>query len=63
VKRPGSLGELEISITPGPGLDLDMTKRYADLGVHRLIPFRRAKTEQELLDFVSQCQNSLIGRI
>src|SRR5437870_6726139 len=54
VSRPNSLGELEISITPGPGLDPDMAKRYAELGVQRLIPFRRAKTEGELLDFVSQ---------
>ena len=48
---------------PGPGLDLDMTKRYAELGVQRLIPFRRAKTESELLDFVSQTAHSLIGRV
>jgi len=63
VSRPNSLGELEISITPGPGLDLDMAKRYAELGVQRLIPFRRAKTEGELLDFVSQTAHSLIGRV
>jgi probable F420-dependent oxidoreductase len=63
VNRPNSLGELEISITPGPGLDLDMAKHYAGLGVQRLIPFRRAKTEQELLDFVSQTRDSLIGRV
>lgn len=62
-QRPASLGELEISITPGPGLDLEMAKRYADLGVHRLIPFRRAKTEQELLDFARQSADSLIGRV
>jgi probable F420-dependent oxidoreductase len=63
VSRPSNLGELEISVTPGPALDLDMTKRYADLGVHRLIPFRRAKSEQELLDFVRQTRDSLIGRV
>ena len=63
VSRPNSLGELEISITPGPGLDPDMAKRYAELGVQRLIPFRRAKTESELLDFVSQTAHSLIGRV
>ena len=63
VNRPRNLGELEISITPGPGLDLEAAKRYAGLGVHRLIPFRRAKTEQELLDFVSQTKDSLIGRV
>jgi len=63
VNRSSSLGELEISITPGPGLDLDMAKRYAELGAHRLIPFRRAKTEQELLDFVNQTRDTLIGRV
>ncbi len=63
VSRPSSLGELEISITPGPGLDLDSAKRYAALGVQRLIPFRRAKTEQELLDFISQTRDSLVGRV
>jgi probable F420-dependent oxidoreductase len=63
VRRPMELGELEISITPGPALDLAMAQRYADLGVHRLIPFRRAKTEQELLDFVSQTRDGLIGKV
>ncbi|HXG21441.1 MAG TPA: LLM class F420-dependent oxidoreductase [Methylomirabilota bacterium] len=63
VNRPQELGELEISITPGPNLDLDAAKRYADLGVHRLIPFRRAKTEQELLDFVSLTRDTLIGKL
>jgi alkanesulfonate monooxygenase SsuD/methylene tetrahydromethanopterin reductase-like flavin-dependent oxidoreductase (luciferase family) len=62
VSRPSSLGELEISITPGPTLDPDTAKRYADLGVHRLIPFRRAKTEQELLDFISQTRDSLVEK-
>jgi hypothetical protein len=63
VERPSRLGALEVSITPGPGLDLDMAKRYADLGVQRLIPFRRAKTEQELIDFVNQSRDTLIGRV
>jgi alkanesulfonate monooxygenase SsuD/methylene tetrahydromethanopterin reductase-like flavin-dependent oxidoreductase (luciferase family) len=63
VNRPAQLGELEISITPGPGLDLDMAKRYADLGVHRLIPFRRAKTADDLLTFVSTTRDTLIGRV
>jgi hypothetical protein len=57
------LGELDISITPGPQLDLETAKRYAALGVHRLIPFRRGKTEQELLDFVNQTKDTLIGRV
>jgi probable F420-dependent oxidoreductase len=62
VNRPTSLGSLDISITPGPTLDLDLAKRYADLGVHRLIPFPRAKTEQALHDFITQSADSFIGR-
>ncbi len=63
VNRPMSLGSLDISITPGPTLDLDLAKRYADLGVHRLIPFPRAKTEQVLHDFIKQSADSFIGRV
>jgi probable F420-dependent oxidoreductase len=62
VNRPTHLGPLDISITPGPTLDLDLTKRYADLGVHRLIPFPRVKTEQALHDFIKQSADSFIGR-
>jgi probable F420-dependent oxidoreductase len=61
--RPSELGELEISITPSARLDLDTAKRYADLGVHRLIPFRRAKAGAELLEFVEKTADSLIGRV
>ncbi len=40
-ERPTSLGELEISITPPAGsIDLDLVKRYEDLGVSRLILVR-----------------------
>ncbi|MGH8672374.1 MAG: LLM class F420-dependent oxidoreductase [Burkholderiales bacterium] len=63
VSRPAHLGELEISVTPGPALDADLTKSYADLGVHRLIPFRRAKAEADLLEFIAKTGDSLIGRI
>ena len=36
-QRPAALGELEITITPPGPPDLDTARRYADLGVHRLI--------------------------
>ena len=62
VTRPMSLGSLDISITPGPTLDLDTVKRFVDLGVHRLIPFPRAKTEQALHDFIKQAKDTFIGR-
>jgi probable F420-dependent oxidoreductase len=61
VNRPTSLGSLDISITPGPTLDLDLVKRYADLGVHRLIPFPRVKTEQALHEFIKQSADSFIS--
>ncbi|NOT56466.1 MAG: LLM class F420-dependent oxidoreductase [Deltaproteobacteria bacterium] len=63
VTRPMSLGALDISITPGPALDLDLAKRFADLGVNRLIPFPRVKTEQALHDFIKQSVDSFLGRV
>jgi probable F420-dependent oxidoreductase len=41
--RPAALGELEITITPAGALDRDAVRRWADLGVHRLVPFRPAR--------------------
>ncbi len=35
--RPQELGDLEISVTPAEPLTLEDVKRFADLGVHRLI--------------------------
>lgn len=52
--RPAELGELEISITPTGKLDSDVVKRFADLGVHRLIVFRAARTEADVLATVRQ---------
>ncbi|MBM4257020.1 MAG: TIGR03619 family F420-dependent LLM class oxidoreductase [Deltaproteobacteria bacterium] len=63
VSRPSALGALEISITPGPTLDLDTAKRYADLGVDRVIPFPRAKTEQIVQDFITETADKVIGRV
>jgi probable F420-dependent oxidoreductase len=38
VDRPPELGPLEITISPLPGpIDADTVRRYADLGVHRLV--------------------------
>jgi alkanesulfonate monooxygenase SsuD/methylene tetrahydromethanopterin reductase-like flavin-dependent oxidoreductase (luciferase family) len=37
-QRPLDLGELRITITPTPGpIDRDTVRRFADLGVHRLV--------------------------
>jgi probable F420-dependent oxidoreductase len=52
--RPASLGPLEVSVTPRGRLDADAVHRFADLGVHRLIPFAAAADEAELLAFVER---------
>ena len=54
-------------------LDLDTVKRFADLGVHRLIllPCRASDTELlsltlsegDMIDFVKQTGDTLIGRV
>jgi probable F420-dependent oxidoreductase len=63
-ERPGELGALDITITPNPRteLTLDVVRRYADLGVQRLVLFRPTKTPDELLTFIQQCAEELIGR-
>jgi probable F420-dependent oxidoreductase len=48
-QRPAELGALEISITPRGIVDVDTARRYADLGVHRLV-FVPASTEAPAID-------------
>jgi probable F420-dependent oxidoreductase len=66
--------ELEISVTPflgrGAGRSTatppsrDAAKRFADLGVHRLILNPPAKADQaELLNYVAQAERDLIGKV
>jgi probable F420-dependent oxidoreductase len=60
--RPAALGPLEVSVTPAGKLDADAGKRFADLGVHRLIVSRRAATEADMLaavDKIAELQASL----
>jgi hypothetical protein len=45
---------LEITVTPAGKLDADRVKRFASLGVHRLIVSRMAATEGDLLKLVDK---------
>jgi probable F420-dependent oxidoreductase len=54
--------DLEISVTPRGRVDLDSAKKYAALGVHRLIMLHRARDEQELLKFVGEAERDLISK-
>jgi probable F420-dependent oxidoreductase len=58
-----AFADLEVSVTPRGRLDLDAAKRFADLGVHRLVLLHRGRTEQETLQFVSQTERDLIGKV
>lgn len=71
--RPNALGQLEISVTPVGRVDLDTAKRFADLGVDRLILlpptqsdkelFSLTSTEQELTDYVTQIGDTVVEHV
>jgi probable F420-dependent oxidoreductase len=55
--------DIEISITPRIKVDRDTAKRFADLGVHRLILLPRAEQEAGILQMVSETNRDLIGKV
>src|SRR5216683_4186435 len=57
--------ELEISVTPRANVkvDVDTAKRFADLGVSRLILLQRGADEAALLAQVSEIGRGLIGKV
>lgn len=60
--RPAGLGRLEISVTPPAGLpDADTVRRYADLGVDRLILLPLALTRDDALAYVESAAGTLIA--
>jgi alkanesulfonate monooxygenase SsuD/methylene tetrahydromethanopterin reductase-like flavin-dependent oxidoreductase (luciferase family) len=65
VERPAELGRLEITVTPPPmsPLDLDLARRYRDLGVDRLVPYPLAGSVEDLLTYVDRAGTDLIGHL
>ncbi len=61
VPRPAGLGRLEISVTPPPGVDAETARRYAELGVDRLILLPQPAGEEGLLDFVARSGEGLVA--
>ena len=63
--RSQGLGKLESSVTPPQGtITLEKAKRYADLGVDRLIIYPpKHLSEAALKDFVSRIGDTVIGRV
>lgn len=50
--RPDELGEVEISVTPPMRLTTAVVDKYAEIGVHRLIPMSNATSLGEVLRLV-----------
>jgi probable F420-dependent oxidoreductase len=64
VERPAELGDLEITITPSEDVDLDVARRYADLGVHRLLLWPTGVDGPGELDrYIERVGETLIGRV
>jgi probable F420-dependent oxidoreductase len=55
--------EIEVSITPKAALDIDLARRYAELGVRRLILPSRGRTVDEALRAIASAERELIGKI
>jgi probable F420-dependent oxidoreductase len=61
--RPAALGELEITITPPGGLDLETARRYADLGVARLAIQPHTMEGSAMDELIASVSESLVGRV
>ena len=63
MERPAALGALEITITPREQIDVEMARRYADLGVHRLVLQPRDLNGPEMDTLIQTAGDALIGRV
>lgn len=59
IERPTPLGELEISVTPRGAVSVDEAKRFADLGVDRLILMPGAADVDGVLRFIDESDQNL----
>jgi probable F420-dependent oxidoreductase len=55
--------DLEVSVTPRGRVDVDAARRYAELGVSRLILLHRGRDEPGILNFVSETERNLINKL
>jgi len=53
-ERPAALGDVELSVIPPPPVGPDVVKRYAELGVSRLIALPTARGADGVLAFVER---------
>jgi probable F420-dependent oxidoreductase len=62
-ERPAELGELEITVTPDALPDLETARRYADVGVHRLLLQPPTMDGTAIDELIARAADTLIGRI
>lgn len=55
--------EVEVSVAPRGRVDRDTAKRFADLGVSRLILLHRGRDQEGVLNFVAETERELIGKV
>lgn len=55
--------DLEVSVTPRGRVDLDAARRYAEIGVSRLILLHRGRDEAGILKFVTETERHLINKL
>ncbi|HJU11658.1 MAG TPA: LLM class F420-dependent oxidoreductase [Candidatus Binataceae bacterium] len=55
--------DLEISVTPRVRLDAATARRFADIGVNRLILLHRERDQDGLIRFIQQTGRELVGKI
>jgi probable F420-dependent oxidoreductase len=55
--------DLEISITPRGRVDIDGARRFAGLGVSRLILLHRGRDQDGILEFIGQTERELINKL
>lgn len=63
VERPAAPGDIEVSVTPPPNLDLDTARRYQDLGVERLVLLPLAADADGLVAFVERAAEDLVRKL
>jgi probable F420-dependent oxidoreductase len=54
IDRPPALGRVEISVTPAASLDVDTVRRFAALGVDRMIFYQPAASAEQALEFAAR---------
>jgi probable F420-dependent oxidoreductase len=55
--------DLEVSVSPRGAIDRDNARRFADLGVSRLILLHRGRDEQSILNFIKETERGLIAKV